>query len=249
MYMYNIIIKKNINSFTSSSYFSLFFLPSSWSRYIFIENEKIGAEPGAGWKNGAFSRESTRKSPKSFFMVSWWRVVNFILDVGFRRFARSTAHSHCKALELSSGERPDANNHRSIKSQKKPKRGVRGNVANGRGRGGEDRKRMKGRIREKGFAVAKRNGRQLISREILLLPLIFRAKLPTVDVRLGKSPYTWIRTERVASDTAFRASPSPPTYLIDISHGSLCFSVFTMLRNSRRKFGSNEVLERNVRSI
>lgn len=109
---------------------------------------------------------------------------------------------------------------------------------------------MEGRIREKGFAVASEtNGRQLISREILLLPLIFRAKLPTVDVRLGKSPYTWIRAERVASDTTFRASPLPRTHLTDVSHGSLCFSVFTMLRNSRRKFGSDEVLVRNVRSI
>lgn len=67
------------------------------ARYIFIENEEIGAEPDASWKNSASSGDPTRKSPKSFFMVSWWRIVNFILDVGFRRFARSTAHSRCKA--------------------------------------------------------------------------------------------------------------------------------------------------------
>jgi len=227
----------------------LFFsLHGSWSRYIFIENEEIGVEPGAGWKNGAFSREPTRKSPKSFFMVSWRRVVNFILDVGFRRFARSTAHSRCKAWSF----RAARGQARITTDQLKARRNRREASVESEWGEGKRPEGVEGRIREKGFAVAraKRNGRQLISREILLLPLIFRAQLPTVDVRLGKSPYTWIRAERVASDTAFRAFlPRPLVPISQTFRMLLCVSLFAMLRNSRRKFGSDEVLERNVRSI
>jgi len=36
------------------------------------------------------------------------------------------------------------------------------------------------------------SGQRLISQEILLLPLIYRAKLPDSEAYLGKSPYNWL---------------------------------------------------------
>jgi hypothetical protein len=36
------------------------------------------------------------------------------------------------------------------------------------------------------------SGQRLISQEILLLPLIYRAKLPDTEACLGKSPYNWL---------------------------------------------------------
>jgi len=56
----------------------------SRSRYIFIENEKIGPYARRGLKEWrVLSGEPSRKSPKSFFMVPRWWAVNFIPDVGF----------------------------------------------------------------------------------------------------------------------------------------------------------------------
>lgn len=155
---------------------------------------------------------------------------------GFRRFARSTAEIPVQKPGAFVA-RNQTSNRRSIKSWKKPVRRLR--------KRGEWRKgrKVKGKIArndERVCRLAERNGRQLISREILLLLLIFRTKLPTADVCLGKSPYTWIRAERVASNTVLRfRTPSSHSHVsISGNSGSL---YFTMLRNSRRKFGSNEL--------
>lgn len=59
-------------------------------------------------------------------------------------------------------------------------------------------------------------GQQLISQEILLLPLIYRAKLSDVEACLGKSPYNWFPEKGCTSDTvlSFLSFPSLPLPLL-----------------------------------
>lgn len=56
-------------------------------------------------------------------------------------------------------------------------------------------------------------GQQLISQEILLLPLIYlrvRAKVSNIEACLGKSSYNWFPEKGCANDTVFRLLSFPP---------------------------------------
>jgi len=177
-------------------------------------------------------------------MVPRWWAVNFIPDVGFDDLHDRPRVSPERGR---AGERAERAADQ-LKARRSPARRRRLRKR-ARRIGGQGRGKI-ARNDERICRAAERNGRQLISREILLLPLIFRAELPN-SRRLPREISLYLdspRAERVADDGAPRrlalpsARPSLPRLPGD-SRDSLCFA---MLRNSRRKFAPDELLVRNV---